>query len=545
MEMVTTVKPQHPAILESSKEPWPPNYVAVFRERLTRLRNIEQHGFQEKALAYYSLNPVEFINHWCITFDPRNIAKDLPQALPFILFEKQVELVNWLWRHVTDQEPGLIEKSRDMGATWVCSAFSVWMFLFQPGTSVGWGSRKEKLVYNSGDPDAIFEKIKMILQYLPSWFLPVGWIPDRHMIKLKFLNPVNGSTITGEAGDQIGRGGRKTIFFKDESAHYERAESIAAALSHNTNVEIDISSVNGAGNLFYRTRNSGSTDIFIMDWRDHPAKDQAWYDKGKQDHEDKGIGHIWAQEVDRDYLAAVENILIPPKYVAASIDAHKRLGFEAIGMKQFGFDVADEGGDKNSTVGRHGVVVNFCDIWGEGDAGESTNKAVNQALEYEADHLAYDSIGVGAAVKAETNRILKDFQDIEMEISGWNAGGSVDAPNKEFVKGKKNKDMFANAKAQEWWRLLARFKKTYDMVNGKKEYPVDELISISSELEHLESLRLELSRPKRDFDGTGRVKVESKKEMRKRGVESPNGADALILAFVNREPKREIRVAVI
>jgi hypothetical protein len=60
------------------------------------------------------------------------------------------------------------------------------------------------------------------------------------------------STATGEAGDNIGRGGRTLGYFKDESAHYEHRDLIEAALGDNTNVQIDISSVNGLGNVFHR-----------------------------------------------------------------------------------------------------------------------------------------------------------------------------------------------------------------------------------------------------------------------------------------------------
>jgi hypothetical protein len=52
-----------------------------------------------------------------------------------------------------------------------------------------------------------------------------------------------------EAGDNIGRGGRTLVYFKDESAHYEHPDLIEAALGDNTNVQIDISSVNGLGKL--------------------------------------------------------------------------------------------------------------------------------------------------------------------------------------------------------------------------------------------------------------------------------------------------------
>ena len=34
-----------------------------------------------------------------------------------------------------------------------------------------------------------------------------------------------------------------------------------------------------------------------------------------------------------------------------------------------------------------------------------------------------------------------------------------------------------------------------------------------------------------DYDQNGRVKVESKKDMKKRGIPSPNRADALVMAF--------------
>src|SRR5690606_18584010 len=134
----------------------------------------------------------------------------------------------------------------------------------------------------------------------------------------KLANNDNGATITGESGDNIGRGGRKSRYFKDESAHYERPELIEAALGDNTDVQIDISSVNGLGNVFHRRREAGvlwepgakiepgMTRVFIFDWRDHPEKTQEWYDRRKARAEREGMQHIFAQEVDRNYSAAVQ-----------------------------------------------------------------------------------------------------------------------------------------------------------------------------------------------------------------------------------------------
>ena len=56
-------------------------------------------------------------------------------------------------------------------------------------------------------------------------------------------------------------------------------------------------------------------------------------------------------------------------------------------------------------------------------------------------------------------------------------------------------------------------------------------------IKELEDLKAELSRPRVDYDNNGRVKVESKKDMRKRGIPSPNMADALVMCYAPTKPK--------
>ena len=73
---------------------------------------------------------------------------------------------------INSQSAGLVEKSRDMGATWTTVAFSVWLWLFRPGSAIGFGSRKELLVDRLGDMDSIFEKIRYTIKMLPGFLLP-------------------------------------------------------------------------------------------------------------------------------------------------------------------------------------------------------------------------------------------------------------------------------------------------------------------------------------------------------------------------------------
>jgi hypothetical protein len=93
------------------------------------------------------------------------------------------------------------EKSRDMGVTWLCVGFAVWMWLFHPGTVVGFGSRKEEYVDKIGDPKSIFWKIRQFIALLPVEFRPAGYIESRHAPHMRIINPENG------LGDH--RGGRR------------------------------------------------------------------------------------------------------------------------------------------------------------------------------------------------------------------------------------------------------------------------------------------------------------------------------------------------
>ena len=524
---------------------WAPDYKAEFERRLRNKNKLTSDTkLRALILAHYANDPVAWINDWCVTFDPRN-EKPIPRLMPFILFPRQVEFIAFLKSCLDDKESGLVEKARDMGATWLCCAFSVWLWLFRPGTVVGWGSRKEEYVDKRGDPKAIFPKLRQILEYLPSWMKPEGFDLNIHATYMRIVNPANGSAITGEAGDNLGRGGRTTIYFKDESAHYEHPEMIEAALGDNTDVQIDISSVNGSANVFYRRRMAGElwtpgsdirgkTRVFIFDWRDHPLKTQAWYDKRRKRAEGEGLLHLFAQEVDRDYSGSVDRVIIHADWVRAAVDAHLKLAFGDDGEKVAGQDVADDGGDRNALVIRHGVILCYAEHWG-GEAGEAAKVAVSACTEHGARELYYDSIGVGAGFKVGINNLTLPNG---LKVYPWDAGASPLDPTKNIIPGDRqsptNEDQYANLKAQSWWRLRTRFYKTFRAVNHGETYDPAELISLDSTLPKLHELMMELSQPVHKYNAVGKVLVDKKPE----GAHSPNLADAVVMAYNPVRPPR-------
>lgn len=547
-----------PVVLD--RETWPPNYRGIYAWRIRMLHKLRSDPLAlEKAKAYYSKNLGEFVLHWVDTYDPRRPGN---KWVPFIFFTRQSQFLTFLDECVEDQENGLVEKCRDAGITWCACAWSVAAWLFKSDFAIGWGSRKQDLVDKLGDPDSIFEKMRLIIRRLPDVFRPVGFNAKEHATFMKLINPANGSIVSGEAGDNIGRGGRKAIYFKDESAHYERPEKIEAALGDNTNVQIDISSVNGPGNVFHNRRESGIdwtpngvyepgfVRVFVVDWSDHPEKNQEWFDKRKAKAIREGMQHIFAQEVERNYSASVMNTIIKYEWIEAAVDAHKYItwidenGNKQTGLTEkqignthiFGLDVADSDkdsiGDRNAICHRQGIIWRSSEEWSERDTGVTTRRTVAATRMFKGSTVFYDCIGVGAGVKAEYNRLVEDqIITDQIKFIPWNAGAGVVNPYDNVIPDDDEspliRDIYHNLKAQAWASIRNRFWKTYQNIKEGVIYPVDELISLDSSNPLLHKLKKELAQPTESKSTSLKSLVEKKPK----GTKSPNLADAGIEAF--------------
>jgi len=536
-----------PPSVTRDKAEWPPDYTAAqtWREA-TLARMADDPELLTSAKQFYSTRPVEFICAWLDTYDPRKAATGEPPWMPFILFERQAEFVDFIMECLGHEVSGLCEKSRDMGITWTAIGVSIWLWLFYDGASIGWGSHKQNQVDRLGDLDSIFEKIRQAIRRCPSVFWPAGFNPDDHLLAMRIINPENGNTITGEIGPNIGRGGRKLIYFKDESAHYEHPETIEASLMDNTRVQIDISSVNGLGNVFHRKRDNGKdwgpgeevvrdrTNVFVMDWRDHPEKTQEWYDERHQRAESDGLLHVFAQEVDRNYSAAVVGTIIPADWLKSCIDAHVVLEWDRTkGNVISALDVADGGGDTNAQATRRGSILEALDEWGERDTALTARRAVKNVEGLSPrTSLQYDAIGVGAGVKAETNR-LRDEHKLPkgLKVEPWNAAASPLRPDDHVIPGDRqspvNKDFYGNLKAQGWWELRNRVERTHRAIKNGEVFKVDELISLTSSLPQLQKLLKELSQPCAGTTANMKLIVNKTPE----GTKSPNLADAVMMCY--------------
>lgn len=497
-------------------------------KRLEYRARVDTPYLQEIERLYCAHDLLHWVNHWAWTYDPREAVS----TLPFDLFPKQEEFLGWLQAREAAQEDGLAEKSRDVGFTWLCCTYALHAWLFRDGCAIGFGSRKESLVDTLGDPDSIFEKLRILLRNLPAWMRPAGFSEKEHDNFCKLLNPANGSTITGEGGDNIGRGGRKTLYFIDEAAHLERPQRIEAALSATTRCRIWVSTPNGPGNPFAKKRFSGRIPVFTFHWRDDPRKDEAWYAAEQRRLNDPVIV---AQELDIDYTASIAGICIPARWVRAAVG----LELLARGPVAAGLDIAEEGRNRSVFIARQGPVVRMPTVLAPGNTTRTAYAAVGEAERAAATVLSYDSVGVGAGVRGTLDSMERKLPFTPQAVNTGQAPTETRWPD-----GRTSKERFLNLRAELWWTLRLRFEKAYEYrlwqqeAEGGFEHPAEEMISLPDCSELIAQLSLPLAEPTE----TGKVQIESKKKMRARGVESPDHADALALAFYVALEKREADV---
>jgi phage terminase large subunit len=517
-----------------------PDYREVFKHRFDKLNKIRTDPSILPVLRqYYKENPAQFIIDWGTTSDPRNVERGLPALVPFLLFPRQEEWVSWLIERWRNQEPGLTDKSREMGLSWLMVAVSATLCLFNSGMEIGFGSRKEEYVDKLGDPKSLLYKVRMFMRFLPKEFRGT-WQEKKHAPHMRVEFPDSGSIISGEAGDGIGRGARASLYFVDESAWLPRPELVDLSLSQTTNCRIDISTPRGMANPFGRKRHNGKMSVFSFHWREDPRKDDIWYDKKCREIDDPVV---IAQEIDLDYSASMEGILIPSAWVQAAVNSHVKLGVKAEGVRRVGFDVADEGRDKNAFCGRYGILLEYLDQWsGRGsDIYASVEKVINFCDMLGYNTVLYDADGLGAGVRGDAKTLNEKRNKngvLGIQFEPFRGSGEVVNPEDDPFKrtqemrnyqekGRTNQDFFANYKAQAWWSLRRRFQITYRAVVEGQGFREEDIISLSDSLPNLRKLIVELSQPTYSQNNVGKIVVNKMPE----GSPSPNLADAVMIAF--------------
>lgn len=262
------------------------------------------------------------------TFAPK-FFPDQPHR-PFILWDYQEDALHKILDAIGVHDL-LIEKSRDMGASWLVVAAFTHQILFNPSQLFLVGSRKQELVDKTGDPKTILWKGDYLIDKLPIWMRPRNL--RRNLCHIE--NEDNGSVIDGEStNDDFARGDRRQAILLDEFAAVDNGHQILSATRDATPCRIFLSTPQGAAGAYYDTRRKLEVEnperILRLHWSLHPIKakglyydEQAkprspWYD---EETRRAASPQEIAQELDIDYAASSFKVL-DPKILSQLIAEH-------------------------------------------------------------------------------------------------------------------------------------------------------------------------------------------------------------------------------
>ncbi len=188
-----------------------------------------------------------------------------------------------------------------------------------------------------------------------------------------------------------------------------------------------------------------------------------------------------------------EDVLIPPAW----IEAAQQRTLERSGRGILGVDVARFGSDRTVIYVRNGPVARLVGEYTKQPTTETTGRVIDAKRETGADEIRVDGVGVGAGVVDRLTELGYGVLDMQ-------AGAAAS-----------DRERFLNARSEWFWALRSRFE------DGDIDLdPADDDVAA------------QLGAIKYRFTSRGQIQIESKDEMRKRGMPSPDRADALMLTAV-------------
>lgn len=219
---------------------------------------------------------------------------------------------------------------------------------------------------------------------------------------------------------------------------------------------------------------------------------------------------VYLNRVRGEFAEVAEDAVIPLSWVEQAVERwHARHGRGA-GDPVFGVDVARYGVDKTVIVRLRGPVVEAIDEMSQADTMQTTGKVT--ALAKREHQIAVDVIGIGAGVADRLREM------------GYNAMG-VNVATSTTRTDATGHLHFVNLRSALWWGLRDELDPTNPTAMAIP--PHDGLIG-------------DLTAPRWTYTSNGKIKIESKDDIRKRLGRSTDYADALAMALYALRPETRV-----
>jgi hypothetical protein len=423
----------------------------------------------------------------------------------------------------------VVLKGRQQG----CSSYIQARFFHQIITSIG--KRAFILTHDKEATNNLFNMAKRFLENLEPGLCPK---PNTDNAKeLQFKQFDSGYSI-GTAGNKaVGRSQTIQLFHGSEVAYWafaeEHSKGVLQAISNEPGTEIILeSTANGIGNYFHERWLAGMSpdseyqSIFLpWYWNDeysHNSENMnlsdeeehllSQYGKNGLTRDNLSWRRLKISEFSKDYDAGrerfnveypfnsieafknpIHNVFINSKYVEFARQAQVEHGNKLI----IGVDVAISDRDRTAIIRRKGRCAYNLERLSHLNTMEIAGRIKRIITEEKPEKVYIDCIGIGAGVVDRLNEMGYDM------VEGINVARSAN-----------DKERFKNLRAELW----------ADMRDWLYQ---DMPVQIPDE----DELHGELCSLGFKENSSGQIQIESKDDLRARGLPSPDGADALCLTF--------------
>lgn len=389
-----------------------------------------------------------------------------------------------------------VRAGHGVGKSTVCSWALIWHMVTRfPQKSVVTAPTSAQLF------DALYSETKAWINKLPPALKELFEVfSDRIVLKdspeSSFISARTSSAERPEALAGIHSEHVLLVIDEASAVHESVFEAAAGSMSGHAATTIMISNPTRNSGLFYKTHHVLASDWFRMHVScltsplvssDFVRQIKATYGEDSNAYRIRVLG---------EFALADDDTLIPADLVDSAIDR------DIVSPEDeeivYGVDVARYGSDRTALCKRRGNVVLEIKSWGGLDLMQTVGTVVNEAKLDNPTEICVDTIGLGSGVADRLREMGYNVVDVNV------AESSAMNPN-------------ANKLRDDLWMSVK-----------------DWLGTRAVKLPKDDALRQELVAPRYSFTSMGKIVVESKDSMRRRGMRSPDLADALCLTFAGQ-----------
>lgn len=389
-----------------------------------------------------------------------------------------------------------IRAGHGVGKSTACSWAAIWFMLTRfPQKTVMTAPTAAQLF------DALFSEVRHWINRLPpalretlevfSDRIVQKGTPESSFISARTSSAERPEALAGIHSEHV-------LLIIDEASAVPEAvfESAAGSMSGHAATTILIGNPTRNTGLFFRTHHSLSSDWKTMhvSCLDNPLVSADFVEQIKATYGESS--NAFRVRVLGEFALRDDDVLIPAELVDTAMQRDVVLNNSE--PLVYGVDVARFGDDRTVICKRQGNVVLGFKHWSGEDLMGTVGRIVHEASLDKPEEIMVDSIGLGGGVADRLRELGHNVRDVNVSESA--------SLNQQAARLR-----------DELWLACK-----------------DWLDTRAVKLPKDDELRQELMGPTYSFTSNGRIKVEGKQEMKRRGMRSPDIADSLCLTFASQ-----------